>query len=564
MDRITQSMLTAFVTAEGLQTLPESEAFERFANSAVMTSLTSDTVGLEDVSCGSGNDTGLDGIAIIVNGSIVTTEEEVDALVETNGYLDAHFVFVQAKTTSGFSGADIGTFLFGVNDFFSETPRLPRNEFVIQSASVQRHIFSMGAKMTRRRPLLSMFYVTTGQWQNDAQLNARIQSARTDLVALNLFEQVDFKALGAAEIQGLYRATQTKVSAEFTFANKIVLPEMPGVSEAYLGVLPASEFLRLVSDASGNIRKSVFYDNVRDFQDYNSVNSDIQQTLRTADRSRFAILNNGVTLVAKALRPVGNRFHVEDYQVVNGCQTSHVLFDNRAVVDASVMVPLKVIVLSDEGIANSVIKATNRQTAVKPQQLYALSDFQKRLEQFFASFDLPHRLYYERRARQYATDAGVEKVRVVSTQQQLRVFAAMFLDEAHKGHYARALDALVGTSIFIEAHQLEPYYAAAYAYYRLEYFFRSGALAANLKPARYDILLAARHLFRSPLPTLTSNAAKRYGEDLIQLLRDDTLTLDLFQRSGSAVLTAARGRTLDRALTKKQTFTAEVLNEIPR
>lgn len=67
---------------------------------------------------------------------------------------------------------------------------------------------------------------------------------------------------------------------------------------------------------------------MRDWQDYNPVNSEMKQTLASDTlRARFALMNNGVTIIAKTLRTTGNRFYIEDYQIVNGCQTSHVLFD---------------------------------------------------------------------------------------------------------------------------------------------------------------------------------------------------------------------------------------------
>lgn len=89
-------------------------------------------------------------------------------------------------------------------------------------------------------------------------------------------------------------------------------------------------------------------------------------------------MNNGVTVIAKTLRTTGNRFYIEDYQIVNGCQTSHILFDQRDVIDTSVMVPLRLISTKDEDVIGSIIKATNRQTEVKEEQLLALSDFQKK------------------------------------------------------------------------------------------------------------------------------------------------------------------------------------------
>ena len=91
--------------------------------------------------------------------------------------------------------------------------------------------------------------------------------------------------------------------------------------------------MKLLADAdSGEIRRTVFEDNVRDFQGTDApVNARIRETLRGAHTARFAVLNNGITIVVRDLRVTANSFHLTDYQVVNGAQTSNVLFVNRDV-----------------------------------------------------------------------------------------------------------------------------------------------------------------------------------------------------------------------------------------
>ena len=77
---------------------------------------------------GAGGDSGMDAIAVIVNGAIVTEPEEIEDLATTNGYLDVSFVFTQAERSATFETAKIGQFAFGVRDFFSENPQLPQND----------------------------------------------------------------------------------------------------------------------------------------------------------------------------------------------------------------------------------------------------------------------------------------------------------------------------------------------------------------------------------------------------------------------------------------------------
>lgn len=78
----------------------------------------------------------------------------------------------------------------------------------------------------------------------------------------------------------------------------MTLPDLPGVTEAYYGILPFLEFKKLLVDEDDKI-VNIFDDNVRDFQgENNPVNQLIGETI-TGDKSElFSVLNNGVTIVA--------------------------------------------------------------------------------------------------------------------------------------------------------------------------------------------------------------------------------------------------------------------------
>lgn len=561
MDRITKSYLDAFRAEQALGVLPDSEAFEKFAAYCVVSELYDEAFDIDEVHVGGGNDLGLDGIAILVNGALVTSVEEVEDLLQVNGALDVTFAFVQAKTAANFSGDEIVNFLDGVGEFFADSPTLPANEAVTAARSVMQSIYDNSVKFRRAKPILRMNFVSTGQWTGDKYLVAKIDTKTNQLRALGLFSEIVFTPMGADEIHESYQRSKNSVTAEFLFVDKTLLPDIPGIAEAYVGVVPAPQFLRLVQDPAGNIRKSLFYDNIRDFQDYNAVNGEIRQTLRDANgQARFAVLNNGVTVVARSLRTTGNRFVVTDYQIVNGCQTSHVLFDEKEAVTDAIHVPLKVIATEDEDIINAVITATNRQTQVTTEDLYALGAFQKKLEAFMAAWPDKKQLYYERRSKQYNAAPGVEKVRIITKSQLIRAFAAMFLDEAHRAsRYYADLRAQVGDRIFNETHKLEPYYVSAYGYYKLEFLFRNGALPVYYKPARYHLLMAVRYLTAgSDMPAFTANKIQGYSTKIAEQLWDDTAAADSFTKALSAIDAAAAGVPLTRDVVKTQTFTDAV------
>ncbi|WP_200374921.1 AIPR family protein [Thiocystis violacea] len=292
-----------------------------------------------------------------------------------------------------------------------------------------------------------------------------------------------------------------------------------------------------------------------------TVNTEIKSSLELpVQRARFAIMNNGVTIIARTLRATGNKFHIEDYRIVNGCQTSHVLFDNRASLDESVFIPLRLIATDDEEVTASIVKATNRQTEVKEEQLIALSDFQKKLEAYFLTYEPSQRLYYERRSRQYnAAPGGMEKTRIVTPAALIRGYASCFLGEPHRTTRTyRALLQQLGKSIFGPQDRLEPYYFAASAHYRIEYFFRNGVLDPKYKPARYHILMAARLLAQpAPVPRPNSNEMANYCAPLIATIWN-AADAEALAKKAAQVVDETAGGDFHRDRIRTQPFTEEV------
>jgi hypothetical protein len=561
MDRITANLLGEFSHERQLEQLPEDKQFEHFAAYLTISRQYGENFDTADVVTGAGGDTGIDAIAIIVNGTLVTDPELVDELVSTNGYVEAAFVFVQARRSPNFQAAAIGNFGYGVRDFFQETPSLVRNDAVQSAAETANRIYANSGRMTRGKPSCRLFYVTSGKWTDDQNLVARLAAERDLLLNLNLFREVEYEPVDADAIQRLYQQSKNAISREFTFAQRTVFPDIPGVSEAYLGFVPANTFLSLLQDETGGILKSIFYDNVSDFQEYNPVNSEIRGTLESGQlRARFALMNNGITIIARTLRATGNRFYIEDYQIVNGCQTSHVLFDQRGLLDESVMVPLRLIATRDEEVTATIVKATNRQTEVREEQLVALGEFQKKLEMFFQAQEEPRRLYYERRSRQYNRTAGIEKTRIVTLPNLIRAYAAMFLEEPHRTtrNYGSLVER-IGTDIFAADHQLEPYYLAALAAYRLEFLFRNQQLDAKYKAARYHLLLASRILATGQIPPRPgANQMVSYCTSLVPVFANATEAEALFKRAAE-VVDAAAADNFHRDRIRTQPFTEDVL-----
>jgi len=531
MDKITESLLTTFSSQFELSNLDTSTQFEHFCNYSIISKHFRGSFQIEDVHSGSGGDCSIDGLCITANGRMVTDEDELQDIIESGGFLDADIIFVQSKTTSSFSGADIGSFIHGVKDFLSDEPKLVQNEEIRKMKRLWEQIILKSSYMVNRRPICKLYYVCTGKWVEDKNLLAVIESGRGEIDDLGLFQNVILEPSGANEIQRFYHETKNKLSSTITFHNKLTLPDIVGVSEAYLGFIPFNEYLKLIQDENQTIN-SIFDDNVRDFQGNNLVNKKIRKTLEDGNYDLFCVLNNGVTVVASSITPAGNRFTLRDYQVVNGCQTSHVLHDCQNLDGIStVSVPIKIIVTENEDIKTSITLATNSQTEVKTEQLLALSLFQKKLEMYFKAENTTIPLFYERRSQQYNSDTSVKKSQIISIPIEIKSFASMFLNSPHlvTGYYGTIVKRFSG-KIFADDHKYSLYYVSALTYYRIEQFFRSGDLKAVNKKARFQLMLLVRLLgMGENLDYFNSNKIEKKCDAFKVLLEHEDKSLKLYQ-----------------------------------
>ena len=508
MDRIVQSYMESFLASQQIEEKEQSRQFELFASYCAVEQHYSETYNISDIITAEGGDCGIDAIAIIINGTMITSEEEVDDIIELNKKLsEIFFLFVQAKTSSNFDYGEMGTFGAGVKDFFSEQPQMVRNQSIEEKSKLVEYIFSK-ATYIKIKPVCYLYYVTTGKWVGDQNCTGRMEIAKSDLLDLNIFEDVKFIPVGADLLQKLYRNTIDVTETEIVFENKIFLPEIRNVTESYLGFINYEEYLKLITGDNGEIRKSVFYDNVRDFQGDNP--------------HKFVLFNNGVTVICKKLSSVRNKFTLTDYQIVNGCQTSHVLFNNRELIRGGLQVPIKLIETDDDETVNQIIKATNRQIEVSDEQLIALNEFHRKLEAFYATFKGSGRLYYERRSKQYSYGTDIEKVRIVSIATQIKSVASMFYDKPHLAsrYYGKLLESTEG--MFSETHQLLPYYTCAYTLYRLEYLFRNKALQVQYRKFKYYILMMLKYsIAKEKIPEMNSNKINSLCEAILEVVNDN-------------------------------------------
>lgn len=528
INAIIAALLKEFSETQHLSALAESEQFEHFVNYAILSDLYAGEFNPIDISTGT-HEFGLDGLAIIVNGVLVDDSDEIDELRQKNKYLEAEFVFTQAKTSNHFDGGDLLKTLNAVEDFFGAMTLL-QGERVLAKHALKQHLYASAAHFRRGPPRVSIYFSALGSWLNDGNLTALIKKTEVVLGQTQLFSDVKFTPIDAAELRQLYFRTKNAFSRQIDFEKSVALPAIPDVTEAYIGLLPATEYLKLISDEHGAIKKQLFFDNMRDFIADSDANAEIASTISSPRSAEFPLRNNGVTVVARKLQRTGNKFDLEDYQIVNGCQTSHVLFNNRNVLTAEIVVPIKIIVTDDDEVTSAIIRGSNVSNVFDKSQLWATEPFHKDVEIFFdKGYEGDAKLYYERRRGQFGVDAKIEKVRIVTPKTLLKSFASMFMDRPHDvTKYYTLLEPEVGKSIFNPNHDLYIYYVAAYAAFRLESLFRNKRIPAEYKPCRNHLLMGFRYAVIKDKLDANKKSLEKALQPATKILSDQNTSADVF------------------------------------
>lgn len=531
VDPITKKFLDEFCKLFEIDEKKTDIAFEQFCNYCCVNKENGIVdIKLDEISTGK-NAQGIDGIAIIVNHKLVTSVSEIEFQIQNSRMLDVNFVFIQAKTSSSFDNTLMLNFFEFTKSFFESDGSEFTTPEIQNFFEMKDFIYDNAEYMTESNPKLSMYYVTTGKWVNDKTLVKVKDRNEKELQNLNIFSKIIFVPCGATEIQALYRGTKNLLTAKFKFDKYIVMfGDEDSESIGYSGVIPFREYRKIIM-SEGDSLKPVFDDNIRDFLgNRNPVNKSITTTLQALDTNSFCMLNNGITIIAEKVQITGTTAVLTDYQIVNGCQTSHVLYENRNMTGINeLLIPIKVIGTRDDVTRNNITKATNSQTSIKPEQLEALSDFQKNLETYYSTFEGERRLYYERRTGQYRLES-IPKTRIVNIPKQIKSVSAMFLNNPHgvSGNYGTIVKA-VGNKIFNVNDQKILYYTSSIAQYKIEKLISDGIIEKKYNKSRYHAMMLFRIFVSGKrIPRFNENKMEDYCNKIIDTLFDEAKCKAIF------------------------------------
>jgi len=213
------------------------------------------------------------------------------------------------------------------------------------------------------------------------------------------------------------KGTSSRIDHErIAFIDKAPKPLNGDFGEAIVVSIPGSEIVKIYA----RHEEKLFDRNVRLFLGARkgSVNAGIAETLRDPNSSKyFWAFNNGITIICDEFKP-GNKFvELNNFSIVNGCQTVVSLSQAPGENISRVSVLARIIAASSE-IVNDIIQFTNSQNPIRTWDIASQDRTQRRLQTGFGQLSKPY-IYLTRRGarpkgnlKKYRADGKLKQIRI--------------------------------------------------------------------------------------------------------------------------------------------------------
>lgn len=547
----------------------EAQCFEHLVNYIAMRDYSSRHFDPSDASLGKG-EVGIDGIGIFANDILVSTFQELESIfVDINGKKNADIsifvVFTQAKTSENFVLSEFSHFLTSVFDFVRGGD-INKNNRALELQKMFKYIVDNPTQLSKN-PDCHMIYSYTGIYQNENIIDSTVDTYNKSLQELNIFDEIKFSVYDSKKIVTICRSIKNSIEKTVAMENCSILPSIKNVKEAFIGAIKCKDYVNLITNEDGLLLSYLFEDNVRYFQGHNKVNSEMQATVSDdIQQQAFSLLNNGVTIIAREIRRTANNFVLKNFQIVNGCQTSFVLYENRKKLNDNSYVIVKLISSTDKDVADSIVKTTNRQTPVTDEAFETLRDFHKDLETVYASYDIKYRLFYERRSKQYES-SDINKNRIVSFPSQTAAYVAMFLGEPQSTHrYYGELLKSYKTKMYQEEDVKNQYCISSMYLFFIDKYLREDGYT-DYRKYKYHIALLCRIIVAgNKLPKANSKDMEKLCLKLYENLKDEHLFEDSVKQAINIIDTVVSAQSKlvinGNDVSRTREFTAELISKL--
>lgn len=548
LELIVRSKFQRFRNSADLDEMKDDAAFERFVVHSILSQhqpdvFASDGELLENICVGGPNDMGIDGLAIKLNDLLIRSKEDAEDLLERSKNAIIEFIFLQSKYKESFEAGEFKKFIAGVRDFLSQLPAQPANEKLKKWLLIKDYLISDPVvQIWEANPKVHLYFVSMGTWnrKKHAHIAADERTFKDDM--LPSYKDCEVHYIDAEALRRICHDNDNTFKETIKIVQSMPLAEVDNVKDSCVALCSAKEYLRLLTTQDGLIRRSLFNSNVRDFQGATNVNGDIEASLLESPE-KFCLLNNGITIVCDSFVANNYKVTLTNPQIVNGCQTSHVLFKAEKTGGLKldkILLQIKIIATDHLDTTNDIVWANNNQNIVLAEAFETTRPFHIKLEEFFKAKNADGwDVYYERRAKQYQHDPRIKDK--VNLSILTRFFVGMFLNQPHMSvrHESKLLKEFEG-KIYEDGQSMLPYFITAAAFCKLEHFFRCGKLERDrLYSFRAHLLMLFRQLIAGKAPSINlESAIDAHSNKLAAVLEDETKALESFRQCAKSFISS--------------------------
>lgn len=585
-NRIVLGILSEFKNDFKFGDESESKVFEKIINYLVFSKIDpdafSDSCIFDLVDMDKNSTFGIDAFAVFINDNLITDKESILEYQKTKR-MDIKFVFIQTKRSTSFDSGEFLKFTTAVGNFLSNNPSIDLSDELKESKEIIDELFKPeNARIfANKRPKCELYFAISGNKTTEESIAGLITEEERKLKTMNReFDSFLIKLIDSDYVIDSYAEIENRHTVSIVFEKNIPCGQIDDVEQSFIGYLPIGEFLKLITGSDGNIRKNLFYENVRDFQGQsNTVNSEISETLIDQEKiDKFLLLNNGITIVTKEFRNIrSNEYEICDYSIVNGCQTSNVLYQNADLIRSSnkLYIPVKIVHTTNNNVITSLIRSTNRQTPVPDEAFVSLEKFHKRLQDYYKMYSQScfEALYYERRSKEFSNPTDrIEKPRIVNLHGQIRSFISIIVGEPQLAMSNNPTSILKEhkQKIFQDDHVYAPYFLSSLLLYIFYIKTENEKISKKYVISRYWICWIVRVILfnRLEIGHMNSEKTAQRCEKVIEQLNNDQIVMKTFRDAISLFEEAkanhrnAHGRERNAQLVRLKTFRDEVKQKL--
>lgn len=435
------------------------------------------------------DDASLDGIAIILDGNLITSVEMAEEILsDKKRKVDAKIILTQVKSGEHFVKSEITSFLSGILDFLQQTSYYPNGTFNEIRHEILFYILQNVKNIRNGLPDIEVYFSTSGIYQKSPEHEAVFSLIKSQIEEKTFFHHVIAEPLDRADLISLFDNSNKEIQAKLKFQEFFAIPSMPNIPQSYLALVNAKDFINsILYDEEKYIRNNIFEENIRAYlgEEIN-VNLDIKKSLDDLDTQKiFSVLNNGITIITPelAFSPSEKTIELTNYQIINGCQTSNVLYENREIIQDDTKIIVKFISTTDEDSITKIISSTNNQSNIDNNAFLALKEKTRLVQRYFDTMNNnmseENRVYFERRQNEYAK-SDYQKSRIFDLKTLVQAYSAMILEEPfNSSRYIKKI--FESHDLFKDDDEESLYYICALALYKIN-------VAINSKKFKYSNL----------------------------------------------------------------------------